>query len=252
MSGSQTVMRALTILRHIASLHPSGIGITALAELANLDRATTYRLTSNLLEFGLVTRDKGKNYRLGIEAMQLGLAAMRSAPIIERMKPIMQRIARITEDTVFLLVRNGDYGHCIHREEGPYPVKAMVHKIGGMNILGIGSAGLTLLSALSDAEILALYNTYHREYEASGLSLNTLKRMVTKTRAKGYAETSGIFVEGVSGIGIRFEIETGSQAAISLAAIQSRMGSERKQWIANLIADELRASNLSPSYQGAD
>lgn len=45
--------------------------------LTALDRATAYRLVSSLVEFGLVTRDASRNYRLGIEAMQLGLAAMR-------------------------------------------------------------------------------------------------------------------------------------------------------------------------------
>ena len=49
-----------------------------------LDRATVHRLVSSLVEFGLVTRDASRNYRLGIEAMQLRLAAMRSARAAKR------------------------------------------------------------------------------------------------------------------------------------------------------------------------
>lgn len=68
----------------------------------------------------------------------------------------MQRLARRTDDTVFLVVRSGDYGHCLHCEEGSYPVKALVLQVGGMRILGIGSAGVTLLSALPDDEVTGL------------------------------------------------------------------------------------------------
>jgi len=46
---------------------------------------------------------------------------------------------------------------------------------------------------------------------------------------------------------MRFEIATGSQAAISVAAIKGRMSSERKIWIARLIAEELRASDFIPA-----
>ncbi|MEG0000744.1 IclR family transcriptional regulator [Comamonas sp.] len=246
MKGSQTVIRALTLLRHIAAIHPHGINVGTLAELAALDRATAYRLVSSLVEFGLVTRDASKNYRLGIEAMQLGLAAMRSAPIIDRVRPVMQRLARRTDDTVFLVVRSGDYGHCLHCEEGSYPVKALVLQVGGMRILGIGSAGVTLLSALPDDEVEALYKRHFEELKPRGPSIAQLKKLLGETRQRGYADTNDLVTDGVSGVGMRFEIETGSHAAISIAAINSRMSAQRKAWIAGLIAEELRTGNFLP------
>lgn len=251
MKGPQTVIRALTLLRHIAAIHPHGIAIGALAELTELDRATAYRLVSSLVEFGLVTKDPSKNYRLGVEAMQLGLAAMRSAPIIDRVRPVMQRLARRTDDTVFLVVRNGDYGHCIHCEEGSYPVKALVLQIGGMRVLGIGSAGVTLLSAMPDAEIDALHKRHLEEFRPRGPSLSELKKLLKDTRQRGYADTRDLVADGVSGVGMRFEIDTGSHAAISVAAIKSRMGADRKAWIAGLIAEELRTSDFLPTLTEA-
>lgn len=246
MKGPQTVIRALTLLRHIADIHPHGISIGTLAELAALDRATAYRLVTSLVDFGLVAKDPSKNYRLGVEAMQLGLAAMRSAPIIDRVRPVMQRLARRTDDTVFLVVRNGDYGHCVHCEEGAYPVKALVLQVGGMRVLGIGSAGVTLLSTLPDAEVEALYKRHLDEFKPGGPALAQLRKLLDDTRQRGYADTSNLVTDGVSGVGMRFEIDTGSHAAISIAAIKSRMPADRKAWIANLIAEELRASDFRP------
>ncbi|WP_313620341.1 helix-turn-helix domain-containing protein [Achromobacter sp.] len=97
--GAQTVFRAVGLLKQIAEHHPAGIALGALAQTAELDRATAYRLASSLVESGLVERDPHKVYRLGLGAMQLGLAAMKGAPILERCRPFMQRLARRTEDT---------------------------------------------------------------------------------------------------------------------------------------------------------
>jgi len=246
--GTQTVFRALGLLRHISSSHPQGIGIGELAALAQLDRSTAYRLASSLVEFGLVERDETRHYRLGVEAMQLGLAAMRSAPIVDRVRPVMKRLARRTEDTVFLVVRNGDYGHCLHYEEGPYPVKALVLRVGGMRVLGIGSAGSTLLAMQSDEEVEALYKRHLDEFHPHGPTLIELKRLIADSRRRGYADTSDLVTDGVCGIGMRFELPTGSQAAVSIAAIRSRMPQKRKSWIAQIMAEELRLDGLAPSY----
>jgi DNA-binding IclR family transcriptional regulator len=246
--GTQTVFRALSLLRMISRAHPQGIAIAELAQEAGLDRATAYRLASSLMAFDLVERDKGRIYRLGVEAMQLGLAAMRSAPIVDRLRPVMQRLARRTEDTVFLVVRNGDYGHCLHCEEGTYPVKTLVLQVGGMRILGVGSAGVTLLSTLADAQIQALYKRHEDAFSTRGPTYAQIKNLVIQARRRGYADTEGLVTDGVSGVGMRFELSTGSQAAISIAAIGSRMGSDRKMWIAGLIAEELRTGGFTPSY----
>lgn len=245
--GTQAVARALGLLKLISQAHPQGIGIAELADAAQLGRATAYRLASSLVEFGLAQRDDSRQYRLGVEAMQLGLASMRSAPIVERLRPVMRRLARRTEDTVFLVVRNGDYGHCLHYEEGPYPVKTLVLQVGGMRVLGVGSAGMTLLATLADDEIEGLYQRHYDEFQSRGLSLSTLKRHVNETRRQGYSNTAGLVANEVSGVGMRFELPTGSQGAISIAAIRSRMQPERKRWIASILADELCADGCAPA-----
>lgn len=244
--GAQTVFRALALLRHVAQLHPQGVAIGALAEESELDRATAYRLVSSLVESGYVERDTRKVYRLGLQAMQLGLAAMNRAPLLEACRPVMQRLARRTEDTVFLVVRNGDYGHCLHCEEGSFPVKAMVLQIGGMRVLGIGSAGMTLLSRLDDGQIEALYARHREEFEPSGPTLPQLRRLVNQTRKLGCAMTDGLVTEGVGGVGMSFDIPIGGHAAISIAAISSRVPAERKRWIADLISEELRVAGFKP------
>lgn len=248
--GAQTVFRAVGLLKQIAEHHPSGILLNTLAQTAGLDRTTAYRLACSLVESGLVERDANKVYRLGLEAMQLGLAAMKGAPILDRCRPFMQRLARRTEDTAFLVVRNGDYGHCLLSEEGSFPVKALVLQVGGMRVLGIGSAGMTLLSLFSDDEIDKLYERHRDEFRPKGPTLAQLRRLVAQTRKLGYASTDNLVTEGVSGVGMNFQITPGSYAAVSVAAINSRMQGDRKLRIAELIAEELRAEGFEPRFSG--
>ena len=250
LKGTQAVDRALDLLRRVAGHHPAGVTVTALAAEAGLDRATAYRLASSLAASGFVERDPRKRYRLGLQAMQLGLASMTRAPLVEACRPLMQRLARKTGDTVFLVVRNGDYAHCLHCEEGDYPIKALVLQIGGMRVLGVGSAGVTLASRLPDAEIEALHARHRSEFVPTGLSLPKLRSLVATARQQGYSSTTGLVNEGVGGVGMGFELKTGGHAAISIAAIRSRMGRERRLWMAELLSAELRDAGFALPHLG--
>lgn len=241
-NGSQSVYRALQLLKLVGLHHEEGVTLAALVEMTELDRTTAYRLLACLVDTGLLERNDKKRYRLGLEAMQLGLKSMSRVPILERCKPLMIRLARRTEDTVYIVVRNGDYAHCIHYEEGSFPIKALVLQIDGLRLLGVGSAGTALLSTLSSAEITDFHHRQRNELPASRKHLSRLQSEVREIRKLGYASTNNLVADGVSGIGVAFETTPGTYAAISVGAIRSRMTRERVQWIAQIMREELTAT----------
>jgi DNA-binding IclR family transcriptional regulator len=247
--GVQSVFRALRLLKLVALHHPSGIKVAGLAQAAGLERTTTYRLLAGLVEAGFVVRDTRKVYSLGLESMQLGLTAMNRAPILERCRPMMQRLARLTEDTVFLVVRNGDFGHCVHYEEGSFPVRASVLQVGDLRLLGIGSAGVALLSTLPDKEIAAMYARHREEYAAKGFaSYLALQALAGNAKENGYSKSESLVIEGVSGTGVAFEITPGAFAAVSIAAIANRARDERRKWIASQMLEQLAAEGFQPAH----
>ena len=248
--GAQAVFRAMDLLKLVGLNHERGMALASLVAATGLDRSTAYRLLSSLVQTGMVARDERKLYRLGLEAMQLGLATMSRVPIVERCRPLMIRLARRTEVTVYLVVRNGDFAHCVHYEEGAFPIKALVLQVGGLRLLGVGSAGTALLATLEDGELEGFHVRHKAELPPERNSLSHLKRQVTQMRRQGYAFTDNLVAEGVSGVGMNFEVTSGTYAAISVGAIRSRMQDERRAWIADLMRSELRASGFAGGERG--
>ena len=97
---SPTSTRVLDLLKRVGFHHPQGVRLRDLISESGLDRSTTHRLLACLLDAGFVERAApGKLYRLGMEAMQLGLLSASMVPVVERFRPVMQRIARQTADS---------------------------------------------------------------------------------------------------------------------------------------------------------
>lgn len=244
--GAQAVYRAIDLLKLVGLNHERGIALSMLVSSTGLERTTAYRLLNTLEETGLIARDGQKLYRLGLESMQLGLATMSRVPILERCRPMMIRLARRTEDTVYLVVRNGDFAHCIHYEEGAFPIKALVLEVGGLRLLGIGSAGSALMATLTHDEVESFHARRRTELPVERRSLAQVRRLITQTRRRGYACTDNLVAEGVSGVGVYFEVTPGTYAAISVGAIRSRMGESRRAEIAQIMFDELQSSGWAP------
>jgi DNA-binding IclR family transcriptional regulator len=237
--GTQSVLRALALLKLISTHHESGIKLPELVTATSLERATTYRLVTSLVQAGFVERDAAKRYRLGIHAMQMGLDAMSRAPMLEACKPAMQAIARESEDMVYMVVRNGDYGHTLHREVGAFPIRAEIAIVGGLRPLGLGAGGQTLLALLEDEEIDALHARNRETYEDHDMPLLKLREIVRRTRRNGHSTTASIITPGVNAIGKAFALSPGVYAAFSVAAIKQRMDAARDEWLADLIDREV-------------
>src|SRR5690606_42018331 len=111
---------------------------------------------------------------LGIASMQLALGATARLPLTERLRPIMQKVARICGDTVFLVARQGDFALCLHREHGDFPVHINTTLPGGSRPLGIGAGGTAIMSGLTNTEACAIYERQAPAYQAVGLTLDHL------------------------------------------------------------------------------
>lgn len=249
--GAQSAAKALALLKLVGNYHPQGVRLKDLIAETGQDRSTVHRLLACLVDEGFLERAApSKSYRLGMEAMQLGLMSASMAPVVDRFRPVLQRLARQTGDTIFLIARSGDHSLCLHREEGPYPVKAFVIEPGSRRLLGVSSVGMSILSRLPESEVIAHHRRHEAEYLRLRMSGDKLMRAVGDTRRKGYSEAHDFRTDETNGVGCSFRLSRNSYAGISIAAIQSRMPPQRRQDLARQLMQEARALDWKPDAGG--
>jgi len=237
--GTQSLRRGLELVHILVNHHADGIALRDLVTASALERSTAYRLVACLVEEGYAERDADtRRYRLGMAAMQLGLAAMNRAPLVEMCRLAMRRLARVSGDTVFLIVRQGDYALCLHREEGPFPIKTLTINVGERRLLGIGAGGRAIVADLPKEEVADIYNRNARKYREAGIELADLFSSIASTRLKGYAALEDLITVGIGGVGCAFKVSNSIHASISIAAITSRLSPKRRKELADLIRQE--------------
>lgn len=239
MTGAQSAGKVLTLLRLVGVHNADGLRLTDLITLSGYDRSTTHRLLVCLADEGFVECIPGsKRYRLGLESTQLGLMAANTASVTDLFQPLMKRLARKIGDTVFLMVRSGDYALCLTREEGSFPVKIFLVEPGMRRLLGLSTVGVSMLAALSDTEVSNIYKRNSAEYGRHRVTLESLSKLVKNCRDAGFAEQS-FFMKEVYGVGYSVKISPTVHAGVSIASINSRMTTSRRQEIGQSLKEEL-------------
>ncbi len=239
--GAQNMRRALEVLRVLGRHHEEGVTVNEVVAATRLERSTAHRLLTCLVEEHFADRDAGKRrYRLGLEAMQLGFASLSRAPLVASYDGLLQRLARVSEDTVFLLVRQGDFTVCLRREDGAFPVKIFSTRVGDIRPLGIGVGGMALLAAASDDDLARIRRQHAQAFEAAGLTPEWLDKVVARTRRTGYAEMVDTVTQGVAGVGAVIPAGGVPFAAISIASIKPRMTPARRAELGHLLMQTLK------------
>ncbi|WP_241082690.1 IclR family transcriptional regulator [Achromobacter xylosoxidans] len=231
--GTQSVRRALQLLRILGERHKDGIKLSEVVQATGLELSTAHRLLACLVDERFADKDGvTKAYRLDAEAMQLGLWSMSRVPLVSHFRGLMKRLARITEEEIFLQMREGDYGVCLHREPGSHLRKLFSIEVGGRRLLGIGAGGLAMLANLEDKDIADIYERNSQAYERAGLPRPALRLAVQRTRQLGYSHIRDITTQGVSGLGFAFKASQSVIASISLGAATALLPDQRKQKLA--------------------
>src|SRR5215213_1047186 len=152
--GAQSIDRAATLLLLVGRAGPSGARLSELVEQGDLSKPTVRRMLLALVRAGLLDQDPDtRRYYLGPEIYVLGTLASTRFGIHPMSLRSLVRLSQETGDTAFLSVPRGGYSICVHREEGPYPIRVHALHAGDRHPLGVGAGSLALLSALPDHEV---------------------------------------------------------------------------------------------------
>lgn len=242
-SGTQSIERAASILREIASYNDQGLRLSDLSLLLKLERPTIHRILSCLVREGLVMQDPGtRHYLLGHGLFELGLTAATQFKLQTLCRPSMARIAHATGEMAFLTIRSGRDAISIERIEGLRPIDAPVIEIGVHRPLGVGAGSLALMMLLPDIEISRLCDlNAKRLIRYGGLSTPRLMKIIRQSQDIGYAVHDSSLIPGFCGVGTVVNDHKGSPlCALSVTLVSEYLSVEKHQEIIALLRHESR------------
>ena len=232
-AGTQSISRALAVLRVVADAGEGGIRMTDVATELALSIGTARRLLQALAAEGLLLFDvKAKTYQVGAGLIGLAVKASNAYAQREHFMPAVMDVASATGDTVCLLVRRGHQAVCLARIEGVFPIRVMTLDVGSIRPLGAGSGSLALLAFQSDEERAAIIARNASEYP---LTAAKIEELVRKTRARGYAVNPGLIIPGMVGIAVPVYHGASLVASINVMAIESRFPPKRQREVYEIV-----------------
>jgi DNA-binding IclR family transcriptional regulator len=188
--------RGLTILQ----LFGNDGKVLRLADIArqlSVPRSSAFRLVYTLESLGFIERTKdGYGYRLGSRVLSLGFAYLSSAEVANVAREPLNALNRRTGLGVNLAVRDGtEIVHLIRlASHGPFTSNLQV---GQRRPAHAAPMGRVLLSELPDVELEALYpddSLLERFTSDTATTLDQLRRMLARDRARGYVISLGTYV----------------------------------------------------------
>lgn len=243
-SGTQSVERTVAVLKELAMFGARGARVADLASHLDLEYPTAHRIIRCLVEQRMVQKDENTlRYSIGPLVHELGLSARPKMHLRELCDSTISRIARKTRDTVFLNVRSGLDVLCIARKEGAFPIKTLVKEVGDRRPLGFGAGGIALLLRLSEEEAAKVITANAPRLQAYGnASPRSIVALVKKSKAVGYVFTEDAIVPGVNAVSLPVGGYDGIPlAAISVAAVRSRIPHPRHRKLVSFLKSEIKA-----------
>jgi len=239
--GTQSIGRAIRLLLAVSRASSQGARLSDLVANADLPKATVRRLLLALVRANLLEQDEARRYHIGPEIYILGTLASKRFDIHALAQNSLARLASITGDTAFLSVPRGTYAVCIHREEGGFPIRTHVLQAGDRHPLGLGAGSLAMLAAMPDPEIEKIVDANKAVISEKypNYSPAILRGLVSETRENGYSVNPGMIMKGSWGIGAPIRGRNAEVVgALSIAAVEMRLGVERQKELALLLLEE--------------
>ena len=172
--GSQTLIRGLAILEVVAT---GTINLAALADALGLNRSTTHRLATSLVERRYLSFSPRVGYGLGPKLLELGYQARLQMSLSRIAREHIEALAATTGDTVHLGVLDGRRALYLDKISGNRRVE-ISSRVGERQPLRSTGLGKALILDETEASWRELYEYENREGKTYGVSLSVwLRRM---------------------------------------------------------------------------
>jgi DNA-binding IclR family transcriptional regulator len=248
-SGTQTIKRAVELLREISARGHLGWQLSELAERCDLRRSTAHRMLKCLVDEGLVRQRAGdRHYIPGPTLFELGLSLPERGDLQYAARTRLAALARRTGGIAFFYVRSGDDFVCAARI-GATDLNTRIYP--GMRRPLVMSAGgaamLTSLSQMEARETIQRNMSHLDDFGISEARVQSIRLMLRRSFEEGFGISAGNIVRGVNAFGLPLCDASGTPfASITLAGPARAFPLERRSEIRHLLQDAAEGLRAAP------
>ncbi|MBM6596641.1 IclR family transcriptional regulator [Microvirga pudoricolor] len=260
MSGS--LEKSLAILEYLSS-RPDGAALAAIADDLGQLRSGCHRTLQELTRYGYVRALPLKgDYALTTKLASLGLSYLSKSGVVDIAQPIIDRLARTTEELVRLAIVDGERLTLVAKAQGARSGLLYDPDMGIDLRLSCSAAGHAWLMTLSEEQALEAvarqgFGQPSHFGPRAPITIKALLAMLQEARERGYSMLQDVYAPGMSSMAapIRQSGED-AQGVIVIAGPSMRLTETRMlQFGAPLLeaASELaQAGSASPLLKAAN
>lgn len=183
--GKSVTSKVAAILDAFSADTPR-LSLQGLAERTGLPQSTTYRLATELVEWGGLERGPG-GYQIGLRLWEIGALARRGEQLRDVALPFMQDLYHATQENVHLAVREGHEALYIEKITGRRAARVVTRRGGRLPLHATG-VGKVLLAYAPEEVVTEILSSELKRYTAHTIIAPAmLRRKLTEVRRTGLA-----------------------------------------------------------------
>ena len=201
--GTQSIERALLVLRELSARARPGWRLTDIAERCGLDRGTASRILSCLVRERFAVKRRGdRHYLPGPALYELGHALPEMVAFEVLCRPALARLASRTRCVAFLYLRSDKDFVCVARE-GVDSIKGLSIEVGTRRALCLSAGGVAMLVALPpEVRAVVQAENLQRIRKARDRRLPAIERMIRRSEGRGAGVNLGDVVPRITALSV--------------------------------------------------
>ncbi|AWP28767.1 IclR family transcriptional regulator [Paenibacillus sp. Cedars] len=221
-------------------------GITELSKELQWSKGAVHKMLATLESEGFIKQNRlTRQYSLGYTCLELGNRVKRNNDWVSVARPYLERIAKLTKESVCLCVREGNEAIYMDKIDSPLPIRFIIDAYRRFPLYATSASRVILAFSPDGVKEQIMIEPLAAFTEHSMKSVKELRERISRIEDQGYEISSNMRNVGVTGIAAPiYDSEGQVNASISLVGPSDRIDQHKEDWIQEVLQAAADISNL--------